>query len=150
MKTLPGPLGLFLLALLAPAAALAGTATDDLSTCLTDNTTGKERKELVKWIFVSLSSHPDLRELSVATPAVRERVNKGTGVMLTRLLTENCPAQARRAYAQNGGQAFEAAFAVLGRLAMQELLTHPDVSASVAGFGRYVDKQKLQATFGTR
>ena len=150
MKIFPGPLGLLLLALLAPAAALAGPATDALSACLADNTTGKERKELVKWIFVSLAAHPELRDLAVATPATRERVNKGTGIMLTRLITENCPEQARRAYQHEGSQSFEAAFGVLGRLAMQELMTHPDVSTAISGFGKYIDQQKLQATLGRK
>lgn len=149
MKKSLATLGLALLGtLLAPAPAQAGPATDALSACLADNTTGKERKDLVKWIFVSIAAHPELRELAVATPAMRDRVNQRTGVMLTRLLTDNCPEQARRAYERDGGQAFEAAFGVLGRLAMQELMTNADVNAAVSGFGKYVDKQKLEATFG--
>lgn len=148
MKYPLATLGLALLGtLLAPAPALAGAATDTLGACLADNTTGKERKELVKWIFVSIAAHPDLRELAVATPAMRERVNRNTGIMLTRLLTENCPEQTRQAYQREGGQALEAAFGILGRLAMQELMTNRDVGAAVAGFGQYVDQQKLEATF---
>jgi len=48
---------------------------------------------------------------------------------------------------KDGSEAFKIAFGVLGRLAMQELMSNPDVNASVAGFTKYIDKSKLDSGF---
>lgn len=145
----PGCLALLAL-LLAPAPVLAGPATDALSACLADNTTGKERKELAKWVFVGISSHPAMRDISRATPALREQVNQRTGAMLTRLLTENCPQQARRVIREEGGHGLEQSFSSLGKLAMQELMGNAEVNAAIGGFANYLDQEKLRATFEGR
>lgn len=144
---LPASLALATL-LLAPAAALAGPATAAFATCLADNTTGKDRKELAKWVFVSISSHPDLHQLSAVTPAAHKQVNQTMGALLTRLVTESCAQEARAAVQQDGNQSFEQAFTSLGRLAMQELMTNREVAANINGFVDYMDKEKFQRTFG--
>lgn len=51
--------------------ALAGPYTDALGSCLADNTTGKDRKELARWIFVAMSAHPEMRDLSNTTHVLR-------------------------------------------------------------------------------
>ncbi|MDQ7990267.1 MAG: hypothetical protein REI09_11595 [Candidatus Dactylopiibacterium sp.] len=136
-------LGLLAATLALPAAA--GPATDGLSACLADNTNGKERKELAKWIFVAMAAHPDITGLSTATAQNREQIDRSIGALVTRLLTESCAAQTHAAVRAEGGDALKTAFGGLGQLAMQELMTHREVSSSVTGFQRYLDRQKLEA-----
>lgn len=135
---------LLALALLAvQPAAHAGPAGDALSTCFADSTSGKDRKELAKWLFVAISVHPEMHDLSVVTPAIREQADRGVASLVTRLLTVDCLAQTREAASREGGTAVYTAFSSLGQLAMKELMANPDVAASVAGYGKYLDQKKL-------
>ncbi len=137
-----------LLALFAAAAALpaaAGPGTDALSACLSDNTTGKERKELARWVFVAMAAHPEMRDLSAATMVSREQAYQSMGVLVTRLLSENCAGQTRTAIRSEGSESLQTAFSHLGKLAMQELMSHKDVQSSISGFERYIDRRKLDA-----
>lgn len=131
--------------LLAGQAALASPATDRLSTCLADNTSGKDRKDLARWIFLSMSVHPEIRSLSSATPAVRTDADRTMGALVTRLLTVNCERQTQEVVAQEGNIGMFNAFRSLGEVAMRELMSNPDVTASVGGYVRYLDQKKLES-----
>lgn len=124
--------------------ALAQSRTDLLSACLSDHTNGKERKELVRWMFVAMSVHPALKDLAVVAPTVRSSADQAVGQLISRLLSEDCRVEARDAMQSDGPKAFEAAFSSLGRIAVQELMTNPEVSASVMGYMKYVDPKKLE------
>lgn len=128
-------------------AAAAGPHTANFSNCLADNTTGKERKELARWIFVAMAAHPEMRDLSKVTPGTREGMNKAMGTLVTKLIAENCPKEAQLAVKHDGGESFRTAFELLGKLAMQELMTNPEVNTTIQGFQPYVDRKKLESTF---
>ena len=125
--------------------AVAGPTTDALSACLADNTTGKDRKELARWVFVGMASHPEIRSLSNVTQADRDGLDKVMASTVMRLMTENCRAEGRSALEKDGIAAFQVAFATIGQLAMQELMSNPDVNASFSRYARYVDQKKLSS-----
>ena len=133
------------LSVFAAASAHAGQYADTLTTCLADNTTGKDRKDLARWVFLAMATHPDMRDVFNASDAAREQASKSVGVLLTRLLTESCTEQARLAATNEGSQALQAAFGSLGRLAIQELTSNREVNTSISGFERYVDKKKVES-----
>jgi hypothetical protein len=137
---------LFLLSTLS-FSALADSATSDLTTCLTDSTTGKDRKDLARWIFIAMAAHPEMKDVSNLTPAAREASSKSVAALVTRLLTEQCAAQARALFAQsaNATSALTTSFGALGKVAMQELMTDPRVNASTEEFMKYLDRQKFEA-----
>jgi hypothetical protein len=130
--------------------AAAGPNSIELGKCLTDNTNGKERKDLARWLFIAMGTHPEIKQLSAATGADLDAASKSTGALFTRLLTENCAAQMRSATETDGKDAIQAAFATLGQVAMQELMSDKDVNAAFSGFERYVDKKKVEAVLGTK
>lgn len=130
--------------------ALAVTATDALSTCLADNTTGRDRKEMARWVFVGMASHPEIKMLSNVTQAKRDELDKSMATLVTRLMTENCRVQARSAMERDGGEAFKVAFGVVGQLAMQELMSNPNVNASFSDFAKYIDKEKVNSAFSNK
>jgi hypothetical protein len=125
--------------------AIAGDYTSALGSCLADNTTGKDRRDLARWIYVAMSEHPEMGRLSKIPAEAKEEAFKTTGSLVTRLLSENCASQAREAIKHEGPASFQGAFEVLGRLAMQELMTNGDVNAAVSSLGRYADQKKLDA-----
>src|SRR5512139_1808318 len=100
-------------AITAPA-AIAGPEADKLGTSLADNTTGKDRKDLARWIFSAMKTHQDIQNLSKVTDKERDELDRIMGAMVTRLLTENCKMQAQSALNKEGSAAFESAFGLMG------------------------------------
>jgi hypothetical protein len=137
-------------AFLFASSAFAGPFGDALSSCLADNTTGKERKELAQWIYIAMSAHPEMKDLSLVTPNKVEEISQTMGTLVTRLLTERCVAQAQAAVQNEGTEAFKGAFRSLGSLAMQEIMANPAVGASIGKFEKYLDRKKLSATLAPK
>lgn len=135
------------LAAVAPLSAQPVSTIDAAGTCLTDSTSGRDRKDLVKWIFMVMSRHPEIRTVSAATPKMEDESNRRIGVLFTRLVAEDCRSEIRAMVKEHGPSSISKAFEVLGRVAMQELMTHPDVEASFSGLDQYTDKAKIEAVF---
>lgn len=121
---------------------------DDMARCFADSTTGKDRREMARWIFLAMAAHPDLRTLVPAADGPREASQKTFAQMVSRLMTENCTAEVKAAVKTDGSMAFKKAFGQLGQLAMMELMSNPDVASAISGFERHVDKEKLEAVIG--
>lgn len=116
-------------------------------TCLTDSMTGKERKNLAKWIFLGMSTHSTIRPYANVTEDDIDEINQYVGSLITRLVTEDCPEQAKAAADLTGAAAFEQAFKIVGEVAMQELMTEPSVGQSLGAFEKYLDQQKFNDVF---
>lgn len=128
--------------------AVAGPATDSLIACMSDNTTGKDRKDLARWIFVGMSFHPEIQSLSSVTETDRDQLDRRMAAIVTRLLIENCQVQVKLAMEKEEGEApLKSAFSVMGQLAMQELMANPAVNSAFTRFVKYVDTEKLRSAF---
>ncbi|PKO48076.1 MAG: hypothetical protein CVU31_07555 [Betaproteobacteria bacterium HGW-Betaproteobacteria-4] len=127
--------------------SVAGPATEALSVCLADNTTGKDRKDMARWVFIGMSTHPEIQSLSNVTQADRETLDQQMAAMITRLITENCTAQVKLARNKDGSNALKDAFEIIGKLAMQELMSNPNVNSAFTTFTKYVDQNKFSAVF---
>jgi hypothetical protein len=128
--------------------AQAQPAVDALGKCLADNTTGKDRKDLARWLFVALGAHPEMKAISTIKPSAPEDSSRVAGALFNRLITETCPKEAKAAVAVSGPPAFQTAFSVLGQLAMQELMADNNVSANMGLLHKYVDNAKIQSVIG--
>lgn len=126
--------------------ATASPSSDALGACMADHTTGKDRKDMARWIFVTMSVHPALQDISKVSKDDINDVDMLMGAMVTKLLTEDCAPQAKKAM-DEGTESFKAAFSVVGQLAMQELMNNPGVKASLSGFTNYINKDKMNAVF---
>lgn len=136
-----------LLALAAATSQEAGAnpLVESTQRCLADNTTGKERKELARWVFLGMSVHPEIRDLAAAPSGAAEQASQYVGKLITRLIVENCPREIGNLVKQAGPQSLQVAFQFLGQVAMQELMTDPNVSKVLSGFERYIDREKVTA-----
>jgi hypothetical protein len=130
--------------------AVAGSATDALTACLADNTTGRDRKDMARWVFVGMSSHPEMKAISNVTNEDRDALDRTMATMVTRLMADNCQAQAKAAMEKDGSAAFQTAFGVIGRLAMQELMSNPEVNSSFSRFAKYIDQNKMNSSFSKK
>ena len=75
---------LLLLLLIGVSAATAQTQTANLGRCLADSTTGKDRKDIVKWIVVAMIQHPAMADVSTLSSAQIEQVNKTAAQVMVR------------------------------------------------------------------
>jgi len=125
--------------------AHAGPHGDVLMTCFSESTTGRDRTDLARWFFIAMGQHPAIKELSNFTPEAQDSTNRRVGALYTRLITESCPSQTSMAVQKEGSAALVAAYGALGKLAMQELMTNPQVSGVFAGAEKYIDSAKIRS-----
>lgn len=140
-----------LCALLAPLAAPAQTPADSLSRCLADNTSGRDRKDLARWVFFAMAAHPEMTKH--ASPDIADTkggTDMQVAAMFMRLLTDSCAQQARQAYKEGGPRAIQTAFETLGQLAMMELMSNAQVNEAMGGFQKHIDQAKLGQVFDGR
>ena len=116
-----------------------------LQSCLADATSGKDRKDLAKWIFLAMAAHPDMKEHAGASyNAAADESSRRMAAMVVRLLADSCLKETRAVVAAGQvTQSFEVAFAGLGQLAMQELMTDKAVASAMSQFEKYLDQKKL-------
>lgn len=133
-----------------PALALANTPAA-LSSCVADNTSGKQRKELARWIFFAMASHPELKQYaSPEVAASREPSDRTVAGLFEHLITEQCAGEANAAFTEHGTAGLQVAFEELGRLAMLELMSNPDTTASMSTFEKYLDREKISAVLNKK
>jgi len=135
------------ISLLSPIMTQANQSANNLGICLTDSMNGKERKNLAKWIYLGMSAHSMIKPYSNISTKDIDDSNKYVGTLITRLMTEDCPKQASIAFEEGGSSAFEFAFGIVGKVAMQELMTESSVSQSLGAFEKYLDQDKFDKTF---
>lgn len=129
--------------------AHAGPFTDEMARCLVKKTTDADKTLLIKWIYSAMSAHPDVAALSNISPAKAEELNQAAGEMFTDLVAVRCQRETSDAMKYEGSSAFEASFEVLGKVAMQGLMSHPGVSEYLGGLSKHIDEKKLNKAFGT-
>ena len=123
--------------------AFADPATDALSTCLVDHTSGRDRKDLARWVILAMAVHPETRPMFSITPEARDGADRVVGRLFQRLVTVDCAEQMRAATHANGELAIKSAFSNLGQVAVQELMSDPQVQASMSGFTKYIDRDAV-------
>lgn len=133
------------LALFTSQAAMANPGSNQLGECLKSSTNGKDRTDLARWIFISMAAHPEMSKLTTITSAIRTEADKGMAQLVTRLLLQNCGEQTRAVMQAEGGQGMLSAFRSLGEVAMMELMSNPEVSATISGYTQFLDKEKFDA-----
>ena len=124
-------------------AAGAQTVSPALGRCLADSTTGKDRKDLVRWIVVAIAQHPAMVDSITVSPAKVELINKTAAQIFMRLMTVDCKVELKAAYKSGGSKAIETAFGVLGEVAVQEVMADPEVGKAMDGLVKYVDLKKI-------
>lgn len=135
---------LLFLALTFTTSALANSASEKLGTCMVDTLNGKERKSLAKWIFLAMSTHPEINIYSKATAKDIESSDEYVGKLITRILTVACPEELTLAN-KSDPLAIQKAFETVGRVAMQELMSNQETMKALNNYTQYADQEKIKA-----
>lgn len=126
-----------------PFAVQAGPV-EDFSNCLVEKTTSEDHFDLIKWMYVGMSGHPTLSNMSNVTDNDKEVTNKKMGVLFERLLVKDCVADFKEVYKQHGQAGIQAAFGILGEVAMAELMQNPAVTNDLMLFTEHVDMDAFE------
>ncbi len=119
--------------------AFAGPFTDDFAKCLVTKTTSQEKTDLVKWIYVTISFHPKLSQMSNLTAEDVEMANIRVADYMTNVFAYKCNDELNQAIKYEGEESIFYAFELLGELAMGELMQDQGVTAASELFIQYVD-----------
>lgn len=133
-------------------ATAQATPIEAVQTCLTDSTSGKDRKLLAKWIFLAMAAHPELKSLSTISAQLQEDTSREFADLVMRLITVDCRIQMQTLTAADAdaSASMKLAFSHLGQVAMLELMTNKDVDASVSQFGDFLDEKELSSVLGKK
>ena len=99
---------------------------------------------------MAMAKHPGIKDLSNVTPDALEDTSMRVGALYTRLMTESCAKQTKAAVQNEGEGALRAAYEVLGKLGMQELIVNPQVTGVFTGTSKYVDAAKIRAAMDAK
>ncbi|PIR01234.1 MAG: hypothetical protein COV66_02125 [Nitrospinae bacterium CG11_big_fil_rev_8_21_14_0_20_45_15] len=127
---------------------IAGPYTDELSKCLVETTTQRDRDVLVKWMFLSFSLHPQLKSMALISDEQRDEGNKNMAGLFTKLLTQTCKEETLKAVTNEGTASLETSFNILGQVAGRELFSDIEVNKGMAGFEKYWDAEKFIQEMG--
>ena len=119
--------------------SFAGPFTDDFAKCLVTKTTAQEKTDLVKWIYVTISFHPQLSQMSNLKAEDVEMANIRVADYMTNVFAYKCNDELNQAIKYEGEESVFYAFELLGELAMGELMQDQGVTAASELFIQYVD-----------
>mgnify|MGYP006051879255 FL=1 len=119
--------------------SFAGPFTDDFAKSLVTKTTAQEKTDLVKWIYVTISFHPQLSQMSNLTADDVEMANIRVADYMTNVFAYKCNDELNQAIKYGGEESVFYAFELLGELAMGELMQDQGVTAASELFIQYVD-----------
>lgn len=111
---------------------------------MVDTLNGKERKSLAKWIFLAMASHPEINQYSTATVKEIDNSDQYVGKLITRILTVDCPAELASSH-KSDPLAINKAFELVGRVAMQELMSNRVTMQALTNYAKYTDQEKINA-----
>lgn len=132
------------------APAHAGVYTDDLTRCIVETTTEKDRIKFVKWMFSAMSKHPAVNSIASVSDDQINTANKQVAQLFMRIMTETCKEKAKKAIKYDGQLAMQTSFQVLGQVAAQELFSNPEVAGVMSGLEMYIDTDELASSLGLK
>ena len=125
----------------------SGSFTDNFAECLVTKTTKQEKTDLVKWIYVTISFHPQLSQMSNLTAEDVEMANIRVADYMTNVFAYKCNDELNQAIKYEGEESVFYAFELLGELAMGELMQDEGVTSASELFIQYVDLSILADLF---
>lgn len=124
--------------------AFAGPYADTLGKKMVSSMTPTDKTVLIRWLFMAISTHPDVKGLTTITPEQRKEANKAFAELATRLLTVDCLTEAREAVRYEGPSSLGSAFQLLGQVAGREIFSNPNVTEGLSDLSKSVDVKAIE------
>ena len=123
---------------------MAGPFVDDMAKCLVSSTSSKDNILLGRWLVRVYGEHSGSKDLIYISDYNKKIIDRDVAKLFTRLLTQDCEFEVKKAYKYEGLSVMGNAFQVLGEVAGKELLEDRNVSKAINKFTEYVDYEKLE------
>ena len=121
----------------------AGLFEDELTKCLVTSTNNRDTTKLIKWFFKVYSDHPEVSYMVDLSDREKKVIDKEMADLFTRLLSEDCLDESKKAQKYEGDIVFFNAFQILGQTAAQGFNNNPDVMKSINKFVELIEYEKL-------
>ena len=121
----------------------AGPFEDEMAKCLVTSTNKRDRNKLVKWIFRVYGDHPEVTNMVDLSDREKKVIDKDVADIFTRLMSEDCIDETKKALDYEGENVMFNAFRILGQTAAQGFNNNPDVMKSINKFVELIDYEKL-------
>ena len=121
----------------------AGPFGDDMAKCLVTSTSNRDRTKLLKWMFRVYGDHPEVSYMVDLSDREKKVIDKDVAQIFTRLLSEDCIDETKKALDYEGDNVMYNAFQILGQVAAQGFNGNPDVMKSINKFVELIDYEKL-------
>ena len=114
-----------------------------LASCLKASANDADKQALVQWIFVMMSSHPDVAAFAKIDADKAGTISRDGAKLFERLIAVDCAGPMRAAIKQGGTDAIGDSFGILGEAAMDGLMKDPKVDAAIATSMDAIDAEKM-------
>ena len=121
----------------------AGPFGDEMARCLVTSTNNRDRNKLLKWLFRVYGEHPEVSYMVDISEREKKVIDKDVADIFTRLLSEDCMDETKKAKKYEGDNAMVTAFEILGQVAANGIMDNPNVGRSMNKFSEHIDIEKL-------
>ena len=121
----------------------AGPFGDEMAKCLVTSTSNRDRTKLLKWIIRVYGVHPEVSFMVDLSDREIQVIDEDIADIFTRLLSEDCVDETKKALDYEGDNVMFTAFQTLGQVAAQGFIDHPSVERSISKFVELIDYEKL-------
>ena len=121
----------------------AGPFGDEMAKCLVTSTSNRDRTKLVKWMFRVYGEHPEVSYMVDLSDREKKVIDKDIADVFTRLLSEDCVDETKKALDYEGDNVMFTAFQALGQVAAQGFNVNPIVERSINKFNEFIEYEKL-------
>ena len=121
----------------------AGPFGDEMARCLVTSTNKRDKAKLVKRVLKVYGEHPEVSNMVNLSEREKNVIDKDVAQIFTRLLSEDCADETKKALDYEGDKVMYTAFSVLGQVAAKGFNEHPNVANSMNKFIELIDTEKL-------
>ena len=121
----------------------AGPFGDEMAKCLVTSTSNRDRTKLVKWMFRVYGEHPEVSYMVDLSDREKKVIDKDIADVFTRLLSEDCADETKKALDYEGDNVMFTAFQALGQVAAQGFNVKPIVERNINKFTEFIEYEKL-------
>ncbi len=129
--------------------AAAGEHATRLSQCLSANTTEADKAVLTRWVFSTLSKHPNLasnpnmNDLVSVARDIRSGADREMAQLVEKFIYDKCNEELKAAVKNEGPAAIQTSLRGYVEQTGRDILNHPSITGSVAGIATQMDFSKM-------
>ena len=121
----------------------AGPFGDEMARCLVTSTNKRDKAKLVKWVLKVYGEHPAVYNMVDLSDREKKVIDKDIADVFTRLLSEDCVDETKKALDYEGDNVMFTAFQALGQVAAQGFNVNPIVERNINKFTEFIEYEKL-------